>query len=410
MVPRRILALLATLALSLLAVADGIYLSMVHIDLEFGGGGIGQLCHRLSETGCAVTGGRFGDLLGIPVSVIGGAGAATCALLAIIALIRAGRPRDVLRDLLLTLAALSVLASVIMATLSLVEGKFCPFCVIWYGLNAGLLISSWVAITADSPPRGLRDGLRGGLSALPRLPGALPAVGFALFLVGMFGAYRWFHDLLASAEERAAAAAVEKLLAKTPRRDIMREAGRADLPRKRVGPEGDAPVVIIEFSDFQCPFCKRAWRQLEDYAATSAVPLELAYVHFPLDPQCNPLIENELHPDACEAATASECARRQGKFWEYADALFRDQHDLSRDALLSRADALALDRAAFERCLVDPSVQLKLTEDLLLAGRIDVQGTPTLLIDGYRVGGVPRRQALDRILAEILARRDKPAS
>ena len=184
MVPRRILALLATLALSLLAVADGIYLSMVHIDLEFGGGGIGQLCHRLSETGCAVTGGRFGDLLGIPVSVIGGAGAATCALLAIIALIRAGRPRDVLRDLLLTLAALSVLASVIMATLSLVEGKFCPFCVIWYGLNAGLLISSWVAITADSPPRGLRDGLRGGLSALPRLPGALPAVGFALWGVG----------------------------------------------------------------------------------------------------------------------------------------------------------------------------------------------------------------------------------
>ncbi len=409
MIPRRILALLAALAFSLLAVADGLYLSMVHIDLELGGGGsIQKFCHTLAETGCAVTGGRFGALLGIPVSVIGCAGAAITALLAIIALIRSLRARDVLRDLILVLALFSVISSVLMGVLSLVEGKFCPFCLIWYGLNVGLLVAAAVASTAGDFDRTLGEAARSGLRALPRLPGLLTGVGFALLLFGLFSAYTWFHDLLAEADERAAAEMVENLLAKPPRPDLAQAVKRATLPRKTVGPAGDDPIAIVEFSDFQCPFCKNAWRQLEDYGEHSSAPIEFAYVHFPLDPECNPLVEKELHPDACEAAIASECARREGQFWEYADSLFADQRDLGHEALVRRAETLGIEREGFERCLKDPSVLLKLTDDILLAGKVDVHGTPTLLIDGYRVGGVPRRQALDRILAEILKRRERP--
>jgi protein-disulfide isomerase len=402
------LALLAALTLSLLAFVDGVYLAMVHIDLELGGGGIGQICHALSETGCTVTGGRFGALAGVPVAVVGAAGALTCALLSLVALLRVRHATEPVRDLLLLMAGGSVLASLLMALLSLVEGKFCPFCVVWYGFNGGLLAAAWFACTSVvAPTRAIGEAVSAGLSAARRAIALLPVLVFGLSLFGLTSAYQWFHDLLVHAEERNATRVIEEVLAKPPRRDIERAILSADLPRRRVGPEGGEAITVIEFSDFQCPYCRRAWQQLEAYAEHTPVPLELIYVHFPLDASCNPLVSHELHPYACLAATASECARREGVFWGYADAIFADQAQLERPALLDRAEALGLDRAAFDDCLEDPGIEQVLLDNITLASRAEVHGTPTLFIGGYRIGGVPRRPTFDRILEKIVADRAK---
>ncbi|MCA9690201.1 MAG: DsbA family protein [Myxococcales bacterium] len=395
---RRILALLAALVLSLFAVADGVYLTLVHIDLEFGGGGVDQLCHALSPTGCAVTGGRFGDVAGVPVSVLGGAAALTCAILSLVGLVLRSRPQESARELLLVLASVSVVASAVMAALSAVEGAFCPFCLLWYGLNVALWLSAWMARTGG-PRAGFGESMAAALAAVRRLAALWTALVFGASLAAGWFAYA---ELLA-ATERA-----EERMAEVVAPDLIAE-GRVEVPElmtpptKRAGPESGAPIQIIEFSDFQCPYCQRAWQRLQAYAEVAPVAVEFVHVNLPLDPKCNPMVDRELHPFACDAARAGECARREGLFWEYADLLYADQRHLARPELLDRAERLGLDRTAFERCLGEPSVELKILSDISAATKLDIHGTPALVIGGVRVRGVPRRPLLDRLLRTLAA-------
>src|SRR5205085_2217337 len=98
----------------------------------------------------------------------------------------------------------------------------------------------------------------------------------------------------------------------------MNDLVTADCHRK--GPE-NARVAIVEFSDFQCPFCAQAFRDLRQLMRERP-DVSLVFRNFPLDTSCNAQVSHSLHPDACLAACAAECAAQQGHFWEYHDALF----------------------------------------------------------------------------------------
>jgi protein-disulfide isomerase/uncharacterized membrane protein len=161
----------------------------------------------------------------------------------------------------------------------------------------------------------------------------------------------------------------------------------------RKGPPG-AIVAIVEFSDFQCPFCVQASRDLRELQRTHP-DVSIVFRHFPLDASCNPHVKRSMHPDACLAACAAECAGRQGRFWDYHDVLFENHEHLERDSLLRYARDMQLDIAAFRTCIDDPGTRERVASDADAASRAGVTSTPTLFFNGRAVEG-----ALDRMYYE----------
>ena len=137
----------------------------------------------------------------------------------------------------------------------------------------------------------------------------------------------------------------------------------------------NAKIKIVEFSDFQCPFCERAATgaiaefKNSDYFKNGEVAL--VYKHFPL---------NSIHPSAQKAAEASVCAQNQGKFWEYHDLLFANQQSLDIASLKSYAKQLGLNQAKFDSCLDGGEAVAKVKKDLAEASSAGGQGTPYFVL------------------------------
>lgn len=149
----------------------------------------------------------------------------------------------------------------------------------------------------------------------------------------------------------------------------------------------DAPITIVEFSDFQCPFCSRFFQQTlpqleQNYIVTGKV--KFVYRDLPLD---------SLHPNARPTHIAAECADEQGKFWQYHDILFENQTQWNKlasqdldDTLVQYAQDLGLDVSSFKACLNSPEIADEVNKDYLEATRYGVSGTPTFFIGNEKDG------------------------
>jgi protein-disulfide isomerase/uncharacterized membrane protein len=374
--------------LALLGAADGLYLSFVHVDLEVGRGAMSQVCHRFSSTGCNVTAGRFGDLYGIPVATFGLAGSLAIAVLGLIAWRRRERWEDPYRSTLVVLAAITVAASFTMAVFSVLEDAFCPFCVAWYFINIGL---AWLAWRCRDRELGVRDTIDDSIG----MPALVAALVFGATLYGTTALMRAQKVGLEAERDAVVIPAIaSELLAQTPQRVEV-----PDAPSK--GPE-DAEVTFVEFGDFECPYCRKLFFGLEHYAQTSGHTVRVVFAHYPLDSACNPHVERR-HPHACLAAFASECARQQDKFWEYAEKLFDNQSALERDDLLGYATELTLDKAAFTTCIDAPATREKIRADLELGMDLGITGTPTFFTNGYKWTGALPPSILAGVVEALLA-------
>ena len=150
-----------------------------------------------------------------------------------------------------------------------------------------------------------------------------------------------------------------------------------DLPvgKSPVKGPADAPVTMVEFSDFQCPFCARATPLIEQVLQAYPKEVKFVYKEFPL----------AMHPNAQPASRAALAAQRQGKYWEMHDKLFANQHALQPDNFKQYAQELGLDVAKFEQDMASPDVQQQITDDMQLGRQSAVNGTPTLFLAGKRV-------------------------
>lgn len=167
----------------------------------------------------------------------------------------------------------------------------------------------------------------------------------------------------------------------------------------------DAPVCIVEFSDFQCPHCAQAFHDLR--ALLHARPdVKVVFRYFPLDPACNRLVDAPLHPNACLASCAAECAGQQGKFWDYHDVLFENQEHLERESLFRYAREMQLDLATFRTCLDDPATRARVDEDVEAGIRLRIAQTPTLLINGRVVPGL--KEPIHYQYAVIIEKHETP--
>jgi protein-disulfide isomerase len=150
-----------------------------------------------------------------------------------------------------------------------------------------------------------------------------------------------------------------------------------DIPTGKSPVKGpaDAPITMVEFSDFQCPFCARATPLIDQVLQTYPKEVKFVYKEFPLP----------MHPNAMPASRAAVAAQRQGKYWEMHDKLFANQHALQPDNLKQYAQEIGLDVAKFEKDMASPDVQQQINEDMQLARQSSVRGTPTLFLAGKRV-------------------------
>lgn len=174
----------------------------------------------------------------------------------------------------------------------------------------------------------------------------------------------------------------------------------ADPSRIRGNP--NAPVTIVEFSDFQCPFCKKADATMKNLLAKYNGQVKLSYRDFPM---------RSLHSHAELAAEAGRCAQEQGKFWEYHDALFADQSKLDEAGLEVTAQKLGLDEKTFQSCLTSGKYKAAIDQDVEAGTKAGVIGTPGFFINGEFVDGAQSDTDFIRVIdRELAATNSKPAT
>ena len=139
-----------------------------------------------------------------------------------------------------------------------------------------------------------------------------------------------------------------------------------------VSMEGKAKIDIVEFSDFQCPFCKRVEPTIKRVKDEYGDDVRVVFKHMPLS----------IHPQAKGAHAAAEAAHKQGKFWEMHDLIFENQRQLNDDAYLSYAKSIGLDIEQFQKDAKSSVVLSKIEADTAEAGKLGVTGTPAFFING----------------------------
>jgi predicted DsbA family dithiol-disulfide isomerase len=141
--------------------------------------------------------------------------------------------------------------------------------------------------------------------------------------------------------------------------------------------KADAPVTLVVFSDFQCPFCSKIEPLLDEVLKKNPDKVKIVFKHLPL----------QMHKQAKPAALAAIAAQEQGKFWQMHDALFAVSKQLSKETIEKAAQDIGLDMDKFKKDLASPATLEKLKKDMIDAGKASVSGTPTLFINGRQVKG-----------------------
>jgi protein-disulfide isomerase len=156
-----------------------------------------------------------------------------------------------------------------------------------------------------------------------------------------------------------------------------------DVPFK--GP-ASAPVQVVEYSDFLCPYCRSIAGAFASFVPQAGDRVAVFFKNYPLDAACNPSIKNSIHPGACVLAMGGLCAQDQGKFWPYHDKVFGSELRAPKFEDVVRLGAEAgLEVAALQSCLGADATRKRLSAEIEEAQRVGVQATPTLFINGKKL-------------------------
>ncbi len=173
------------------------------------------------------------------------------------------------------------------------------------------------------------------------------------------------------------------------------------LPRVQVAAEGPskgpagAPVTIVEFSDFQCPYCSKVKPVVDQVVSTYGDKVRLVFRDFPL----------QIHDKAEKAAEAGQCAQEQGKFWEMYDWMFGHQNQLGPDDLKKAARDLKLDGAKFDQCLDSGRMSAAVQANMKAGDEAGVSSTPTFFVNGQMIAGAASFDTFKRLIDQELAKK-----
>lgn len=358
--------LLAIRILGALGLVIGVYLSVLHYQAGASGSIESAFCGSGTTVNCSlVLSSAYATLLGIPVAVLAAGSYAT--LLASTFLAAPG--------LTVLLCGWMFVFSLYMAAVSFFTiGAVCPLCTGLYLVNLGLFVSALVQGRTDHT------------ITPPRL--AYAALGFSIVLLAIG---------LTQTEDAAHVTPLQEYLAPPPAEmDMSFVRYYYDQPavvlrgsERHVEGPADAALTIHEFVDFRCPQCANARDTLLKFQHANPDDVRIVFRHYPLDQQCNTSMQGQVHPGACAASMAAECAAEQGKFWEYADLLFADQAKFKRADFDAHARTARLDFEQFSACMDDGHTEALVKNDIDEALRLEIKATPTLVVNGRLIRGLP---------------------
>ena len=167
------------------------------------------------------------------------------------------------------------------------------------------------------------------------------------------------------------------------------EKAKFDLAGRPSKGKADAKVTVVEFSDFQCPYCSRAVSGVEELLKAYPDDVRVVFMHYPLS----------FHKEAMPAAIASQCANVQGKFWDFHDKVFENQGQMSAEAFAGHAKDAGLDMDKYKTCISDPATAAFVKKDMEQGNEAGVEGTPSFFINGEPYSsGVPSADAIKAYL------------
>ena len=322
------------------------------------------LCDAGNLYSCStVNSSEYSELFGFPIALLGLGHFAAMAVLANLHNDKEDEYSSV-GALLFATAVLSVLYSIVLAVISkAVIGAWCLFCISLYGLNVIGLFGAWKL------KQGSTAGIFSGKSLSTAATTFIAAALVSFMVVGP-------SETVGSNDETVAGSV-----------DITSILEELSTPLPLDGSEpvmGDrkASIQVVEFADFECPHCAMVAPQLKDLLASNT-KVNLRFKHYPISNICNPNVGGEGHANACLAATATDCALKQGKFWEMSTVVFKNQSYLSRKDIEFMAEAqVKLEMSQFKTCLDDPAMLKGIQSDVSAAETVGVTGTPSIYIKG----------------------------
>ena len=425
--------LMATLLLALLnAGLSGALLMQHHGDAR-ASAAVGQVCGTGAESGCeTVNKSPYSAFRGVPVAAFGLAFSLSLALLCGLGLLGGPDTRATAAAIALGLLLLSLAAAVVLLGLQLFAIKaFCKLCLLTYAVNA-------LAFMLMLPTR--RYGASIG-TGFRYNEGRVAIAGWGLGTLAVIGGVLAFDMALAARATAAAVSAPPALgMSAAPslpagsdaqrfQQEVLRLQAILDDPKKLEdyftekanreyeqaavqsfslgttpfkGP-ATAPIRIVEFSDFLCPYCRNIAGAFASYVPAAGDRVVLYFKNYPLEQSCNPHVSRTIHPGACNLALGAVCAQEQGKFWAYHDRVFGGPlSNPGPPEVVALAVGAGLDGPALSACLTSSSARDKLNAELQEAKQGNVEATPTVFINGRRL---PRLndfvQTVDREAAKL---------
>ena len=168
----------------------------------------------------------------------------------------------------------------------------------------------------------------------------------------------------------------------------------------RIGPQ-TAPIQVVEFSDFFCPACQRASKFNTIMLANHRRDVTFIFKQFPLDTSCNEKVTRMVHPGACRAAAASECAHAQGKFWPFHDLMFEHGAKYNFNNLEGDLARFGIDVTQFRTCMDSGQGMEAVKRDIAEAAKLPVTSTPTYIINGIPMAGGLSPMVFDELVSVL---------
>jgi protein-disulfide isomerase/uncharacterized membrane protein len=380
--------------IAIVGIAFSVILSHQYYEIRNGAGGFKSICNISQKMNCdAVAASPYAEFIGgIPLSSFATGWFLAALLISIGAFFEDWRRASLrwLTGIYTVGSGASVFYFFIMAA---VLKTYCLFCLLIDGLNFLGLGLAWSLVgfgrtTTESTSQ--QDTNSSGF-----LKPMLGIIVGSLFVSVVLGKNMDNFKVDAATAEQV----IESVIASAP---VAIE--ESDL-FPSIGPK-DAPVTIVEFSDFQCPYCRIGAMTMNSVLNRYPGKVRLVFRNFPLDPSCNPMVQHAMHPVACIAARTTVCANKQGKFKEVYENIFEHQANLATQGAGSPTE-LAKESGAnpeqLSSCVAAPETAAAISRDIEEAKRLGIQSTPTFFVNGKKVeGGLPTpmwNKLIDRLLS-----------
>jgi protein-disulfide isomerase/uncharacterized membrane protein len=321
----------------------------------------------------------YSELFGIPVALYGLGFYFAIAYATVMR--RLGRAKLGGFPRVLLVAGVGAVAySALLAWVSHSMGTWCLFCISMYGVNLMMLAAAVLALrqpellqpaspAPEAPFASTLMGMGGDRTVPVMLVSGL--VAFVLS-IAIYNGKKQNLDCGGATEDLSVLATYYHL----PPKGTVELSGT----EPQLG-SSSAPYLIVEWADYACPWCAKAGAGAKELVKEDP-SIQLRFKHYPLSNKCNAFVGSDMHPTACEAARATECARQLGRFWELNDLLFKNQAYQSSEDIRFMAKQIGLDLEALETCMADPVTAQRVETDIAQADKLDISGTPTFFIRG----------------------------